>query len=512
MAAALSMFLTCLGNLFTVKGFLYILAGVVWGIIGGAIPGISASIAMSLMLPLTYGMDPMFALPMLASVYVGAEYGGSIPGILIQAPGTGAAAASMIDGYEMQKKGEGGKALFTSLYAGVIGGLVSVVILVFAAIPLANFAIKFGPAQYFWLAVLGLSMVGTIAADSPTKGLISGLFGMWLSTIGLDMFTGVKRFTFGIIHFMEGLDMIPVLVGVFAMGEIYRQIFTNEVYTVKPGKFKMTFPNKKEMKQITPIVLIAGAWGSIVGALPGAGANIASWSALAQAKNLCRNTETFGHGDIRGVAAPEAANNGVPAGALIPLLGLGVPGSNSTAILMAGFTIAGIACGPLLFKTRPEVPYTMMASMFVAQIVLALIGLAIITPIAKLTSCRKCYLTAAIIMFGLLGAFATVNQTYACWLVFGFRFLGLAMKWFKFTPAATALGFVLGQLTESNMRRALQLSAGNGYGIFCSGVINKVLIIGLIASIAMPIISKQRGKALRRREAAEKAKTEQENK
>lgn len=502
MASAATLFASALGSLFTVKGILFILAGVVWGILGGAIPGISASIAMSLMLPLTYGLDPLLALPMLASVYVGAEYGGSIPGILIQTPGTGAAACSMIEGYAMQEKGEGGKALFTSLYAGVLGGLVSVVILVFAAIPLASFAVKFGPAQYFWLAVVGLSMVGTISSSSPIKGLLSGLLGLWLSTIGLDMFTGVKRFTFGITHFMEGIEMIPVLVGVFAMGEIYRQIFTQEVFANKLAKFKMTWPTKKEMKTITPIILLSGAWGAIVGALPGAGANIASWSAYANAKNICKNTETFGTGDIRGVAAPEAANNGVPAGALIPLLGLGVPGSNSTAILMCGFTIAGISCGPLLFVNRPEVPYTMMAAMFLSQFVLAAVGLIIIIPIAKLVSCRKCYLTSAIIMFGLIGAFATVNQTYTCWLVFAFGFLGLVMKLFKFVPAATALGFVLGQLTESNLRRALQLAGGQGASIFFTGILNKVLIGLLIVSILFPIISKKRAEYKKKKAAA----------
>jgi len=495
------LFMSAMANMVSLKAILFITAGVIWGIVGGAIPGISASIAMSLMLPFTYGMDPLLALPMLASVYVGAEYGGSIPAILIEAPGTGAAAACMSDGHALQQRGEGGKALFVSLYSGVIGGLVSVVLLVFIAIPLAKFAVRFGPAEYFLLGLCGLSMVGTIAADSPCKGLISGAFGLLLSCVGMDQFTSVKRFTFGIPHIDEGLDMIPVLVGVFAMGSIYYQIFTNEVFDVKSAKFVMSWPSRKEMKSITWISFIAGIWGTFVGALPGAGANIASWSAYAQAKNLCKNTEDFGKGDVRAIAAPESSNNAVPAGALIPLLGLGIPGSNSTAILMCGFTIAGIACGPLLFEQRPEVPYTMMAAMLVAQIVMGAVGMFVINPLAKLTSAPKHYLTPAIIMFGLLGSFATCNQTYACWIVFACGFLGLVMKWFKFIPSATALGFVLGDLVELNMRRAMQLSSFGGISIFFEGTINKVLIVVLIASIALPIISTKRAETAKRKEA-----------
>ncbi len=506
MANGFGTFLYYVGQVLTnPKALLYLLVGVAWGILGGAVPGISASIAMSLMLPLIYGLDPMLALPMLASVYVGACYGGSIPAILVQTPGTGSAAAAMLDGYAMQQRGEGGKALFTSLFVGVTGGIVSVLIMSVSAIPLANFALKFGPSQYFWLAMLGLSMVGTISSSSPTKGLMSGCLGLILSTIGIDRFGATPRFTFGIVQLNEGLEMIPVFVGIFALGEVFRQMLSNEIRTAKPQKFKMMLPNRKEMKSISIIAILSGIWGTLVGALPGAGANIASWSAYAQAKNLCKDTENFGKGDIRGVAAPESANNAVPAGALIPLLGLGVPGSNSTAMLMAGMTVAGISCGPLLFVNRPEVPYTLMASMGVAQIVLAAIGLIIIVPIAKLCTARKSFLTPAIVLFTLLGAFSTKNQSYICWFVLLFGFLGLAMKKLHFVPAATSLGFVLGKLVEDNMRRTMQLAQSSHetlFQIFTDGLINKVLIIAIIASIAMPIITTQRKKAQLAKKAA----------
>lgn len=484
----ISLFLQGLAESFLPVTLLHITFGIVWGIIGGAIPGISASVAMSLLLPFTYSMNPLLSLPMLAAVYVGAEYGGSIPAILIRTPGTGAAAATVLDGYEMHRKGEGGKALGISLYAGVLGGMVSVLILVVSVIPLSSFALKFGPTQYFWLSLTGLSIVGAVSGNSPLKGIISAAFGLFLATIGMDNFTSAHRFTLGIFRLSDGLEFIPVLVGLFAVSEVFRQIFEGDVYSVIKDKVKMTYPTLKELKLVTPIVLFGGVLGSIVGALPGAGATIASWLSYSQAKILCKNSETFGTGDLRGVAAPESANNGVPAGGLIPLLALGVPGSNSTAILMAGFSIAGIAVGPMLFVNQPEIPYKIMGSMFVAQIVLLFVGMAMLKPAIKITSINKVYLTAAILMFALVGAFSTLNDVFASWMVLVFGFLGFMMKRYGFAPAATVLGFVLGELVEDNMRRAFQLSRGS-YKIFFHGTINIVLIVIIIFGVSFPYIS-----------------------
>ncbi len=468
---------------------LYILAGVLWGIVGGAIPGISASVAMSLMLPFTYNMDPLLSLPMLAAVYVGAEYGGSIPAILIKTPGTGAAAATVLDGYELNKRGQGGKALCISLYSGVLGGMVSVLVLVAITIPLADFALKFGPTEYFWIALMGLSVVGAVSGDNFWKGLIGAVFGLLLAVIGMDSFTSTQRLTFGINRLADGLELIPVMVGLFAVSEVLRQAYKKEIAHGVRQKFKMTWPTFKELRQVTPIVLICGAIGAVVGALPGAGATIASWIAYSETKMLCRNNETFGTGDIRGIAAPESANNAVPAGGLIPLLALGVPGSNSTAILMAGFTIAGISCGPLLFTNSPEIPYKLMASMFVAQFVLAAVGLLVLRPLILLTSVNKVYLASAILVFAVVGAFSTLNDVYASWLVLLFGIIGFLLKRFGFPVPAVVLGFVLGELVEGNMRRAFQLSSS--VSIFFSSAIDIVMILVIILSASFPLISKK---------------------
>ena len=480
---------------------LYVLAGIVWGIIGGALPGISASVAMSLMLPFTFGMDIMYSLPMLSAVYVGAEYGGSIPAILIKTPGTGAAAATILDGYELNRKGLGGKALCMSLYAGVLGGLVSVIILIFTVIPLAKFALRFGPSEYFWVAIMGLSVVGAISGDNPIKGLISAALGLFFAVIGMDSFTAVYRFTFGIHRLSEGLEMIPVLVGMFAVSEVLRQIFAGEVTETTIEKFKMTYLTKQEIKESTPIILATGVMGTIVGALPGAGATIASWIGYSETKMLCKNTETFGTGDLRGVAAPESANNAVPAGALIPLLALGIPGSNSTAILMVAFTIAGISCGPMLFVNHPDIPYMLMACMFTAQLIMAAIGLVVLKPLIKLTNVSKPYLTSAILVLAFVGAFAILNDIFASWMVIGFGVIGFLMKRYGFAPPAVVLGFVLGELVEDNMRRSLQFSQGDP-SVFISSGIDIVLIILTIVGIAFPYISKYISEKRKRAAAA----------
>ncbi len=467
---------------------LSVLAGVVWGTIGGAIPGINASIAMALMLPLTYGMDLNHALPMLAAVYVGAEYGGSIPAILIKTPGTSAAAATVLDGYELNKKGLGGKALLTSLYSGVIAGVISVILMVIFSLPLASFGLKFGPSQYALMGLMGLSVVGSVAGANAIKGFISALFGLWIATIGLDPITGTSRYMFGYYKLMEGLDIVPVIVGFFAISEVFSQIYDGYQGVKGDHDFKIQHLNKQDWKQILPITAGSGVVGTFLGALPGVGATISSWICYSQAKQLCKNNETFGHGDIRGVAAPEAGNNAVPAGALIPLLALGIPGSNSTAILLAGFNLQGVAPGPMLFSTQPEIPYTMMACMLVAQIVMLLVGLVLVRPSLAITMVPQKYMTTAILLFCFIGAYCETNDPFSIFIALVFGIIGFIMKINDFSVAAAVLGYVLGVLVENNIRRAMVLSGGS-LKIFFTGGINIVLMIIIIVSFLFPIIS-----------------------
>ncbi|MBQ7736763.1 MAG: tripartite tricarboxylate transporter permease [Oscillospiraceae bacterium] len=486
----LQLFIQGLGNAFNPVAILYIVAGIIWGIIGGATPGISASIAMALALPFTFGMNPMYSLPMLSAIYVGAEYGGSIPGILIKTPGTPSAAASAIEGYELHKKGLGGKALHMSLYAGVIGGIISVLILIGTVIPLSQFALKFGPTQYFWLSLMGLSMVAAIGGKNPIKGLMAGIFGLFLATIGTDTFTGCKRYTLGLSVLSDGLELTGVMVGLFAMAECLKNARDRKIVNNAKldQKVSMTRPSGKEFKECFPVIGLSGILGTFLGALPGAGTTIASWMAYTQAKLMCKGADkTFGTGDLRGVAAPESANNAVPAGALIPMLALGIPGSNSTAIMMAGFTMAGIATGPMLFVNRPDIPYMIMACMFVSQLLLLAVGFVLMRPFIKLTSMNQIYLSCGVLTLCLLGAYSSTNVATSMVLVLIMGVLGLGLISLGFPAASMVLGFVLGELVEDNLRRSLQLSRGS-INIFFKGPMNIILIVLTVLCLIYPYV------------------------
>jgi putative tricarboxylic transport membrane protein len=477
-----------LSNSTSLLGILGIFIGVLWGIIGGAIPGISGSIAMALILPLTYGLDPLIALPTLAAVYVGAEFGGSIPAILIGAPGTGGAAATVLDGHELHKQGKGGLALFTSLFSGVIGGITGALLLMLFVIPLAKFGLQFGPAEYFLLAMFGLTIIGTLSGENQLKGLTSAALGLLIATIGLDPFTGSQRFTFGSYLLYEGIALIPLMVGLFALSEIFMQIYKKETITEKTSKFKMQFLSISQAKIFAPIAVICGVIGTILGAMPGAGGSIAAWVSYSEVKRWSRDKTRFGKGELKGVVAPESSNNAVPSGALVPLLALGIPGSNSTAILLGAFMIHGLVPGPLLFQESPGIPFTIIVSMIFAQIFLLFIGLLLIKPAVTVTSLSKKYLYTTIIALVFIGSFSTTNNISYIAVALIFGVVGFFMKKYGFAPAAAVLGFVLGPLFENNFRRALSASQGY-YNIFYSSTISKVLIVLIIFSLLFPLIS-----------------------
>jgi putative tricarboxylic transport membrane protein len=473
----------------TVRSIFYIFIGTLWGIIGGAIPGINGAISIALLLPFTYGMVPFHALSMLAAVYVGVEYGGSIPAVLIATPGTGAAAATVIDGYQLKKQGRACEALLTSLWAGTIGGLISAFMLIVLAVPLADFGLLFGPAEYFLLALFGLSIVGSLSANNQVKGLASACFGLLLATVGTDPFSGENRFTFGYWQLSGGITSIPVMIGLFALGEIFYQIYKKELaqeVTDKIETIKML--SMAQIKKIIAPSLTFGVLGNLLGVMPGAGATIASWLGYSEARRWSKHPETFGKGEIMGVIAPESANNGVPAGALVPLLALGIPGSNSAAILLGAFMIHGVAPGPLLFVNTPEIPYTIMACMILAQLVMLFLGHVLIGMSVRITSISKVYMSCVIIALTFVGAYA--EQSLALDVVYAFIFglIGFFIKISGFSTSSMVLGFILGELFERNFRRALTVSNGS-LSIFAQSTTSKVLLLLVIIGFALPVIT-----------------------
>ena len=461
-------------------------AGVVWGIIGGALPGISPSIAMALLLPFTYGMDPVTAIVLLASVYVGAEYGGSIPAILIRTPGTNSAAATVLDGFEMNRQGRGGEALGISLMSGFVGGLFGLAVLILATGPLARVALAFTPPAYFALGVLGLSVIAGLSEKSLLKGLIAGVLGFILATVGTDPVSGVSRFTFRQPDLLEGIRPIVVMVGLFAVTELMVQTVEPDWMKAKDATRRLVLPSLAVWRRIWKPQAIGAAIGTFEGATPGGGGTIAAFLSYSEAKRWSRHPEEFGRGSVEGVAAPECANNVVTGTALVPLLALGIPGSNSAAILLGALLIHGLSPGPMLFERNPEVVYGLYAGLFVANVAMVLIGLVILTPCLWLVNRPKPTLMAFVFALVLSGIYALEQSLFDVGIVLGIGALGYLMRCVGLPQLPMVLGVVLGFMVESNYRRSLVLSGGD-HMIFLEDMVSLGLLLCSLAIIVVAL-------------------------
>lgn len=451
-------------------------AGVMWGIIGGALPGISPSIAMALLLPFTFGMDPATAIIMLASVYVGAEYGGSIPAILIRTPGTNAAAATVLDGFEMNRQGRGGEALGISLMSGLVGGLFGLAVLVLATGPLARFALSFTPPAYFALGILGLSVIAGLSGKSLLKGLLAGILGFMIATVGTDPVSGVSRFTFDSPDLLGGIRPIIAMVGLFAVTELMVQAIEPDWQKADRASARLKLPSWPVWKRMAVPHAIGCGIGTFEGITPGAGGTIASFLAYNEAKRWSKHPEEFGKGSVEGVAAPECANNVVTGTALVPLLGLGIPGSNSAAILLGGLLLHGLAPGPALFEKNPEVVYGLYGGLLVANIAMVVLGLVILTPCLWLVNRPKPYLMAFVFGLVVTGIYAMEQSFFDVGLVLAFGGLGYFLRWLGVPQLPLVLGVVLGFMVESNFRRSLVISGGD-YRIFVGDAISVTLLV-----------------------------------
>ena len=453
--------LHALGHLASLSVIVAAFGGVLWGIFGGALPGISPSIAMALLLPFTVGMDPTTALVLLASVYVGAEYGGSIPAILIRTPGTNSASATVTDGYAMAQQGRAGEALGISLMSGLWGGLFGLAVLMLCTESLAKVALAFTPAAYFSLGILGLSVIAGLSGGSLLKGSIAALLGLTIAFIGSDPVSGVSRFTYGSADLLGGVKPILVMVGLFAVTEMLVQITEPDWAKAVKSEARLKLPGWAMSKRLFKPQAIGAAVGTIEGVTPGAGGTIAAFMAYSEARRWSKHPEEFGHGSPEGIAAPESANNVVTATALVPLLSLGIPGSNSAAVLLGGFLIHGLQPGPMLFTKAPDVVYGLYGGLFIANIAMLLIGLVILSPCIWLVNRPKPYLIACILALVMSGVYAIHQSFFDTFLVIIIGLLGYAMRWFKMPVLPLVLGLVLGYLVESNYRRSLLISGGD---------------------------------------------------
>lgn len=435
------------------------IAGVAWGIVGGALPGISPSIAMALLLPFTYGMEPGSAIVLLASVYVGAEYGGSIPAILINTPGTNAAAATVLDGHTMYRQGRGPEALGISLYSGVLGSLIGITMLVTLTEPLARLALAFTPMSYFGLGVLGLSVIASLSGKSALKGLAAGLIGLILASVGSDPISGLPRFTFGRPELLDGIAPIIVMVGLFAVSELLWQSSAGNWQ--RAAATRLRFPDGALRKRLIRPQLIGGALGTVEGVMPGAGGTVASFLAYNEARRWSRQKAEFGQGSPEGIAAPETANNAVAATALIPVLSFGIPGSNSAAILLGGLLVHGFMPGPRLFEENADLMVTLYTGLVVAAIALLALGMVALPACLWLVNRSRAWLMAFIFALIFTGIYSINGSLFDVALVLAAGVLGLGMRILGLPLLPTVLGVVLGYLVESNYRRSLVLSGGD---------------------------------------------------
>ena len=473
-----------LSSLFTLENLLWINVGLAGGIMVGALPGLTGTMAMALLLPLTYGLASIPGVMLLLGVYCGSIYGGSITAILINTPGTPASAATSLDGYPMAQKGHGLRALHDALSASTIGGLFSCEVLLFAAPPIASFALKFGPAEYFALALFGLTIIASVGGKSQIKGLLMGFVGLLISCIGIDPMDGVSRFTFGINRMEGGIDTIPVLIGLFAITEIMAKARDMNKATgtaVKVEKEKTRFRDVLKYKMV---LLKSSILGVFIGAVPGTGAAISSFLAYNEAKRTSKHPEEYGHGSEEAVVASESANNAVTGATLIPLLTLGIPGDTNTAVLLGALTMQGIAAGPQLFTQHGEWVYTIMLGLIVVNVFMYILGSGFTRFYAHITRIPYEILAAIVLTFCIAGAYSTNNRMYDIYIILIFGIVAYFLRRMDFQLVPILLGIVLGPLAEKNFRRALVLSDGS-LDIFFTRPISCAFILIAVGSILL---------------------------
>ncbi|WP_102958097.1 tripartite tricarboxylate transporter permease [Mangrovicella endophytica] len=459
--------------------------GVIVGYLVGALPGLSAGVGMALLIPFTFGLDPVVSIVMLVTLYMASEYSGAIPAILVNTPGEPSSAVTALDGYPMRMRGEAGQALTLSILGSAVGSVLSTILLVLTVNWMTGVALAFGPAEYFALAVLGLSLVSTLSGHSVIRGLVALLFGLLLTTIGTDPVDGIPRFVFN-EGLLGGIPFISALIGLFALSEVLEMLETTDE---KPmplkamsgvlGQFSLLKPHVGNMVRSTFI-------GYILGVIPGAGATIASLTAYAVQRRVSKTPETFGKGNPEGLVAAETANNACMPGALAPMLALGIPGKASTAVLVGALAIHGVQPGPLIFAQHPEIPYSVYIALLVGMPFMVALGLFGSRLWVKLTLIPRGVVAAIVCATCLLGTFSEANDIFSIWVAAVFGIVGYVLRKLDIEPAPIVLALVLGYMMESNFRRAL-VGSGDDYAVFATSPIAAVCLVLALIVFVLPL-------------------------
>jgi len=460
---------------FTFKAVLMVAFGVVAGILVGAIPGISGVMATAVLVPLSFFMPPTEGIPFLLGVHKGALFGDSIPAILINTPGQPAAAATALDGYPLAQKGEAKSAIQMALYSSSIGDTFSDIVLILAAVPLAALALQFGPAEYFALMVMGLTIIGGVTGDSPTKGILSALIGLMIGLIGFDAVTGAERYTFGILSLQGGIGTIPLMIGLFAVSEVLIQAEKkNSLLSVRPptahlkGGRNLKF---SELKACSRTIARSSILGTIIGAIPGTGASIATFVGYGAAVNASKTPEKFGKGSYEGVAASESANSAVAGADLIPTLTLGIPGSATAAILMGAFLAQGLRPGPELFESNGSTMYAIFALLLIGNPIMIVAGWLLTPVFARVVTIRQALLVPCVLVLCLVGVYTYQGSIGDVQLALVVGVFGYLLRKVGIPMAPLVIAFIITPIAERSLKQALILSDGD-FSVFLTSPIS----------------------------------------
>ncbi|MBM7327724.1 tripartite tricarboxylate transporter permease (plasmid) [Agrobacterium pusense] len=481
----------------------YCFIGVLLGTAIGVLPGLGPLATISILLPITFGLPPVSSLIMLAGIYYGAQYGGSTTAILVNLPGESASVVTVLDGYQMARKGRAGVALATSAIGSFFAGTVATVIIVLFAPPLTEVALKFGPADYFSLMVLGLVASIVLAHGSLLHALGMVVLGLILGIVGTDVNSGITRFTFGFPEVADGINFVIIAMGIFGLGEIIANLQNESIRSVLSSRITGLMPTREDWRKMAAPILRGTALGSILGILPGGGAMLASFASYALEKKVSRTPEEFGNGAIAGVAGPESANNAGAQTSFIPMLTLGIPSNPVMALMIGALVIQGIQPGPSVIIEQPALFWGLIVSMWVGNLMLLVLNLPLIGLWVKLISVPYHFLYPAILVFCAIGVFSLSNTTFDIYLMALFGLVGYILRKIDCEPAPLLLGFILGPMMEEYLRRALLLSRGDPSVLVTEPVSAAMLVaaLGLLILVAAPAARKARQEAFREEEA-----------
>ena len=462
--------------------------GCIFGTFIGAMPGIGAPTGIAILLPLTFGMNPVGGIIMLAGIYYGSQYGGTITSVLMNVPGESSSVVTCMDGHQMALKGRAGAALSVATVGSFVAGTLGVVALMLLATPVANFALRFGPSEEFALFLLAFTGLLGLASESRSKTLVSIVLGLLIATVGSDPLTGRTRFTFGSIDLLGGIDFVTVAVGLFGVGEVLISFEENYRMEFLEARLRLrdVFPTAAEWAASFWPIIRGSILGFIVGVMPGAGATIASFMSYALEKKVSRTPERFGKGAIEGVAGPEAANNSATAGAMVPLLTLGIPGSASTAVMLGAFMIWGLRPGPLLLEKNPDFVWGLIASMYIGNVLLLILNVAFIPAFVRMLRMPFAVLMSLVVVFCVVGAYSFGGNLFDVWVMLGFGVLGYLMKKLEIPQAPLVFAVVLGPLMEVSLRQALTMSRGS-LGILVGSPISLSLVLAALLILVVPV-------------------------